>query len=72
MAGTLTVGLGMIGLLATLWFGVDTASEQTVRRLEPPLDRMSDDMATVRVVLERIATGLERIELLLGERLSPR
>ena len=58
----LGVALGLVGLLATFLFGVGTASEQTVRRLEPPLERMSVDTATVRVVLERI-------ERLLGERL---
>ena len=68
----LGVGLGLIGLLATFLFGVGSASEETVLRLDPPLERMSDDMATVRVVLERSAGALERIERLLGERLPLR
>lgn len=47
-------------------YGITTAaSERTVQRLEVPLERIADDMATVRVVLERI-------ERVLTDRLPPR
>ena len=64
--------LGIAGVAMTVWFGVGPASEQTIRQLESPLDRISDDVATVRVVLERLGAGIERIERLLADRLPPR
>jgi hypothetical protein len=50
--------LGALGIMLTVWFGIDTASEATVDQLGEPLGRMADDMATVRVTLQRIETLL--------------
>jgi len=50
--------LGAVSIALTVWFGVTSATEATVGALSEPLERMADDMATVRVVLERIATRL--------------
>jgi hypothetical protein len=49
--------VGTVGLIATLWFGF-TAADEVLGRIEPPLEQIADDMATVRVVLGRIATRL--------------
>lgn len=50
--------LGAVGLVLTVWYGLDAASETTVDRLGEPLGRMADELATVRVVLERIERRL--------------
>jgi hypothetical protein len=57
--------LGGVGLVATFWFGIDTASESTVTRLIEPIARIDDRLETIGIVLERI-------ERLLTERLPPR
>lgn len=56
--------LSVAGLLLGILTAVTGASDRTVTRLEVPLERIADDMATVRVVLERL-------ERLLTERLPP-
>jgi hypothetical protein len=62
----LGIVLGAVGVAITLWFGFTGATGETVRRLGEPLDRMQDDIATVRVVLER---DLAAILQLLRDRL---
>lgn len=59
--------LAVVGILVSLWFGIGTASETTVGRLEAPLETMADRLATVGVVLERSDATLARIEGLLRE-----
>ena len=53
--------LGLLGLLTT-GFGVlsyvTAATAEQVERLMEPIERMADDMATVKRVLERIADRL--------------
>jgi hypothetical protein len=53
------------GLALGVYGAATAASERTVRRLEVPLERLADDLATIKLVLERI-------ERLLTERLPPR
>jgi hypothetical protein len=59
--------VGTVGILLSLWFGIGTASQTTVARLEAPLETVADHLATVRVVLERSDGTLARIERLLQE-----
>jgi hypothetical protein len=69
MALMLLAAIGTIGLIATLWFGF-TATDEVVGRLELPLERIADDMATVRVVLERIEALLRGAPVLMDGRSS--
>jgi hypothetical protein len=55
--------LGALGVIATLWFGF-SGPDAVLARLEETSERQADDLATVKVVLERI-------ERLLTERLPP-
>jgi hypothetical protein len=54
--------LGLLGLVATLVLGAlslaTAATQRQVATLAVPLEALSDDLATIRVVLERIARRL--------------
>jgi hypothetical protein len=63
--------LAAVGIVLSIWYGVDTASETTIRQLHEPIERMAGDMATVKLVLERTEPVLAQILHVLDARLPP-
>jgi hypothetical protein len=50
--------LGVVGLILSIWFGIGTATEDTVARLTDDIAEVADRVATSNAILARIEDRL--------------